>query len=166
MSFLDRFRRRPEPGSLTTDRNDPRLAHGIDDEPTPQAEAYLVLPEGDRADHQRPVRTSYRHVGSVVAPEYPTRPLTPEEEEQYAGYGYVLYEEYPVSRDPVQGKFWTDATLHPEPGCGTVTTMSQALAETYAAKPGFYGATYCSGCSMHRPVAEFIWEGTTVRVGS
>lgn len=48
-------------------------------------------------------------------------------------------------------------------GCGAVTTMGQAIAETYAAKPGFYGATYCVGCRMHRPVGEhgeFVWDGT------
>ncbi len=49
---------------------------------------------------------------------------------------------------------------HQDPECGTVTTMGQALAETYAANPGFYGATYCCGCRMHRPVGahgEFTW---------
>jgi hypothetical protein len=35
--------------------------------------------------------------------------------------------------------------------------MGLAIAETYAANPGFYGSTYCTGCSMHRPVAEFVW---------
>lgn len=44
--------------------------------------------------------------------------------------------------------------------CGKVTSMSTALAETYARTPTFYGATYCCGCSMHRPVGEngeFVW---------
>jgi hypothetical protein len=44
--------------------------------------------------------------------------------------------------------------------CGAVTTMSKSIAETYAAKPSFYGATYCCACSMHRPVGEkgeFVW---------
>lgn len=44
--------------------------------------------------------------------------------------------------------------------CGTVTTMGQAIAETYAADPSFYGSTYCVRCSMHRPVGvdgEFVW---------
>lgn len=50
--------------------------------------------------------------------------------------------------------------------CGTVTTMSQALAETYARDPGFYGATYCVACSRHAPVAEFRWDGTDEAVGS
>lgn len=41
--------------------------------------------------------------------------------------------------------------------CGTVTTMARALAETYARDPKFYGATYCSRCRNHPPVAEFRW---------
>lgn len=47
-------------------------------------------------------------------------------------------------------------------GCGTFTTMGQALAETYARDPSFYGATYCVGCKKHRPVGkngEFVWDG-------
>lgn len=63
---------------------------------------------------------------------------------------------------------------HQDPECGAVTTMAAALAETYAANPGFYGATYCSGCRMHRPVGaegEFTWmtpggEDTTELVGT
>ena len=55
-------------------------------------------------------------------------------------------------------------------GCGAVTTMAQAIAETYARDPGFYGATYCVGCRMHRPVGErgeFIWDdGSGSRVGT
>jgi len=53
-------------------------------------------------------------------------------------------------------------------GCGAKTTMGRAIAETYAREPGFYGATYCAGCLMHRPVGadgEFVWDGTTERGG-
>jgi len=39
--------------------------------------------------------------------------------------------------------------------CGTTTTMGQAIAETYARQPGFYGATFCVHCSVHRPVGEY-----------
>lgn len=45
--------------------------------------------------------------------------------------------------------------------CGAPTTMSRAIAETYAREPGFYGATYCVTCSRHLPVGlngEFVWE--------
>lgn len=50
--------------------------------------------------------------------------------------------------------------------CGSATTMGQAIAETYAANPSFYGATMCLACKGHYPVGEqgeFIWnDGTKV----
>lgn len=97
--------------SHTSDRNDPRLTYGVDSEPTPQAPAYLVLSDGERAKgFIRPVRRTYFH------------------------------EE-----------------------CGDSTTMSQAIAETYARDPAFYGSTYCVTCQKHLPVAEFTWrDGSTV----
>jgi hypothetical protein len=30
--------------------------------------------------------------------------------------------------------------------CGTITSMAQQFAETYARQPNFYGSTYCCGC--------------------
>lgn len=99
---------------LTDDPNDPGLTHGVDNEPVPQAEAYLVLSEEERAKgFIRPVRRSYVHMA-----------------------------------------------------CGTVTRMSQAIAETYARSPGFYGATFCAQCCMHLPVGQFVWDGTDETVGS
>lgn len=51
---------------LVTDPDDPRLTHGSDDEPAPQAEAYLVLSEAERAKgFVRPVRRSYIHTGAT-----------------------------------------------------------------------------------------------------
>jgi hypothetical protein len=47
--------------------------------------------------------------------------------------------------------------IHMDPECRVVTRMGQELAETYARDPEFYGATYCVGCKMHRPVSEFTW---------
>lgn len=41
--------------------------------------------------------------------------------------------------------------------CGTETRMSQAIAETYARDPYFYGATFCVGCNVHKPLSEFVW---------
>lgn len=103
---------------LTTDPDDPELTHGSDEEPVPQASAYLVLSEDERAKgFVRPVRRSYVHNGA-------------------------------------------------QPPCGALTTMSIALAETYARDPKFYGGTYCTGCRMHRPVDEFVWDGTDQKVGS
>lgn len=50
--------------------------------------------------------------------------------------------------------------------CGVVTAMSQAIAETYATQPDFYGSTYCVGCRMHLPVSEFVWDKGGQVVGS
>jgi hypothetical protein len=57
--------------------------------------------------------------------------------------------------------------------CGAVTTMAQGIAETYARKPNFYGATYCVACSQHLPVGEngeFVWmendQPTNIKVGT
>lgn len=98
----------------TSDRNDPRLTHGVNDEPVEQAEAYLVLSDEELAKgFVRPVRTKYVHAQELG-------------------------------------------------GCGAVTSMSLAIAETYARQPDFYGATYCVGCQRHRPVGEngeFVWDG-------
>ena len=99
---------------VTSDRNDPRLTHGVDDAPVPQAEVYIVMTDEERAKgFVRPVRTAYYHQT-----------------------------------------------------CGAITTMGLAIAETYAANPGYYGATYCTGCQMHRPVGadgEFFWcQGGTI----
>lgn len=51
--------------------------------------------------------------------------------------------------------------------CGTVTTMSQSIAETYARNPYFYGSTYCVGCQKHLPVSQFTWDdNSNQKVGS
>jgi hypothetical protein len=44
--------------------------------------------------------------------------------------------------------------------CGQKTSMPQKIAETYAARPDFYGATFCCTCGKHLPVGkdgEFVW---------
>lgn len=104
----------------TSDPNDPRLTHGIDTEPAPQAPAYLVLSDEERTKgFVRPVRRSYQHLA-----------------------------------------------------CGSITTMGQSIAETYARQPDFYGATYCVSCGKHLAVGEhgeFVWvengEPTDLKVG-
>lgn len=53
--------------------------------------------------------------------------------------------------------------------CGTITHMGQAIAETYARDPYFYGATFCAYCRTHYPVGangQFVWEGTEEKVGT
>ena len=51
-------------------------------------------------------------------------------------------------------------------GCGTRTTCSQDIAETYARDPEFYSGTFCCSCRAHFPLDQFVWEGTTEAVGS
>ncbi len=50
--------------------------------------------------------------------------------------------------------------------CGTTTTMSRDIAETYARKPDFYTGTFCVSCRKHLPLIEFVWDGTDETVGS
>jgi len=46
----------------TTDPTDPRLGHGVDVEPTPQHDVYVVLSEEERAKgFVRPLRRAYTH---------------------------------------------------------------------------------------------------------
>lgn len=164
----------PRKPRATTDGNPPRDGHWDGPAPAPidpatgQHGAYWVLPEAERAKgFVRPVRTSYRHVG-VPAPGN-LRDLTPEEAERYAEFGYIKYEEYPASDSCVTGRFWTQKQLDSLGGCGSVTTMGSALAETYARDPKYYGATFCCHCQKHLPVGEkgeFIWETDRTRVGT
>jgi len=148
---------------VTTDPSDPRLGHGGDDTPGPQNEVYLVLSEEERAKgFVRPVRRTYKHVG--LQPKYPMRDLTDREHELYDSEGYVKFEIYPEGSKAI-GKFWTQVDLDNH-GCGTITSMGQAIAETYARSPHFYGATYCVGCQKHLPVGEFVWVDDGTIVGS
>lgn len=149
---------------ITTDPNDPRLHEAG---PDGQNLAYIVLPDEERAKgFVRPYRDAYKHVGVRPDPKNNTRPLTDEEKNQHAERGYVLYEICPAGSSVV-GRFWTEAQLNS--GCGTVTTMGRALAETYARSPGYYGSTFCSGCGKHFRVGdggEFVWHPDGQRVGT
>jgi len=138
--------------------------------PNGQQKDYVVLSDAERArGFVRPVRRSYRHVGRPC-PQYPLRDLTADEAQRYAACGYVGHEDYPPERSPLVGRFWTQAMLDKVgKGCGTVTSMPPAIAETYARKPDFYGGTFCCGCGTHLPVGadgEFVWDGTSDRVGT
>jgi hypothetical protein len=141
-----------------------------------QQKGYVILCDEERLKgFVRPVRRTYRHVGK--RPTFETRPLTPEENERYNDGAspdekYVEWEPYPESMRPRTGRFWTAQELRS--GCGTITTMGQELAETYARDPGFYSGTMCVTCKAHFPVGaggEFTWVDehhcdTTERVGT
>lgn len=129
---------------------------------------YVVLSEEERAKgFVRPVRRSYWHVG-IAGPKHPTRPLTAQERNDYQGLGYVVFEQYPEG-DVKTGRYWTQDQLDKVgKGCQSMTTMGQALAETYARSPRFYGGTFCAYCREHYPVGEhgeFTWEDGS-RVGT
>jgi len=76
--------------------------------------------------------------------------------------GNKLHDSYIVLCDEERAKGFVrpyrDAYRHVE--CGAITTMSRAIAETYARDPKFYGSTYCAQCKAHFPVGEegeFTW---------
>lgn len=155
--------------STTTDGKPP--AAGLEDASAPQPinqssgqhGAYWVLNEEERSKgFVRPVRRTYLHVGQT--PPTNLRDLTAEEHERYDKFGYVKFEEYPPTESPKTGRFWTQSDLdRVRKGCGVATTMGQAIAETYARDPKYYGSTFCVGCKSHFPVEEFRWEdGSTL----
>lgn len=146
----------------TTDgqQPDPGFEHGKQGAPKPinpatgQHFAYFVLTEEERAKgFVRPIRDAYRHVGT--RPQHLVRDLTEQEKIDFSDHGYVKFEEWPVGTQAGIGRFWTHAEL--ESGCGTVTTMSREIAETYARNPKFYQSTFCLKCRKHIPVREFTW---------
>lgn len=150
---------------LTDNPSDPRIKRGPPDEaPVAQHDVYLVLSDGERAKgFVRPYHDSYVHVGE--RPKYSLRDLTEQQRKDYGHCNYAKFEPYPESESPVTGRYWTQKQLDAK-GCGTLTKMGRELSETYARQPSFYGSTYCVGCRMHRPVAEFVWDGTDEKVGS
>jgi hypothetical protein len=154
--------------SFTTNPNDSELGHGYD-----QHKKYLILSEEERSKgFIRPVRTSYRHVGKKIDIKGGTIESLSEDGKSRHGTrnNYVAFIRYPESESPVIGRAITQKELDNIGkyigGCGCVTKMSRELAETYARNPKFYGSTYCVICKMHKPVNEFVWEGTDEIVSS
>lgn len=135
----------------------------LEPKPNGQQKDYVVLSDAERAKgFVRPVRAAYRHTGA--RPAHPVRDLTPDEQERYKDQDYVSFETYPAEMAPRTGRFWTAARL--KSGCGAVTTMGSALAETWARDIGFYSGTFCCSCATHLPVDEFVWDGTSERLGT
>jgi hypothetical protein len=113
--------------------------------------------------------------GSPVTPDH--REIQPDgmqkgyvvlsQEERSKGFVRPVRRTYVHVGVPPEGrKFEYPVTKTFPGGCGTRTTMGLALAETYARDPYFYSGTFCCGCGTHRPLEEFVWEGTTEQVGS
>ena len=105
---------------------------------TGQQKDYVVLSAEERAKgFVRPVRQTYTHVGKLQDFENPDHPSG-------------------------ETQKWKQRIG----GCGTDTTMSLAIAETYARDPDFYTGTFCCHCRKHLPLDEFVWKGTEEQVGS
>lgn len=106
--------------------------------PVDRSQRVLTSGEPETPDHREIDPRTGQQKGYIV--------LTPEERAK----GYVR----PVRR------------TYKHRTCGTITTMGQAIAETYARDPGFYGGTFCVHCREHFPLDQFVWDGTDEIVGS
>lgn len=135
---------------------------------TGQQKGYVVLSPEERAKgFVRPVRRSYVHVGRKVcgklrggtALEPGAIGVLCTMEPGHDGDCRTFQE---VTRREVD-RFSETGRLG---GCGAVTKMSQDIAETYSRDPSFYSGTFCCSCRTHRPLAEFVWDGTEETVGS
>lgn len=157
--------------SIVSDPNKLDTAIG----PDGMQKSYLVLSDEERAKgFVRPVRQSYQHVG-IAGPRFPLRDLDDKDVAMGLGSEFAKFEDYPPPPDPKPigystGRYWSQRDLdRVGKGCGTVTKMGLAIAETYAREPRFYGGTFCVACKVHLPVGkdgEFVWDGTTERVGT
>ncbi len=153
---------------LTEDRNEPKLHETKENG---QNAAYLVLsPEERVKGFVRPLRHSYIHVGR----KYKGEPELLDQPQEFNGKKYVAT--IPALLDE-QGKVISSAFItKPEldqyykngriGGCQGETTMANEIAETYARKPDFYGATFCVHCGKHIGLHEFVWTDTDETVGS
>lgn len=149
---------------LTTNKNDPRLGHGVDNEEVPQNEVYLILSEEERAKgFVRPVRRTYVHIGKNIDTSKMIA-LTEEQKERYSSENYIGFIPNEDNNSSITGRLIRKEDLMP--GCNVSTTMAIDIAETYARNPKFYGSTYCIYCQKHLRVEEFVWYGTNETVGS
>ena len=78
--------------------------------------------------------------------------------------GYVVLSEAERAKGFVRP--FRDAYRHA--ACGKITTISRAIAETYARDPAFYSGTFCTTCRAHFQVGkygDFTWYETDGREG-
>jgi hypothetical protein len=105
---------------------------------------------------------------AIVDPDGPTPACGyPSDNERHVEGADFLHHFLNANGSSVTGRFWTAAQL--ASGCGAVTTMAEAIAETYARDPGFYSGTFCVSCRTHLPVGEageFVWTDDGTRVGT
>lgn len=140
-----------------------------------QHKDYIVLCPDERAKgFVRPYRDAYRHAGRSICGTIVNRGPS-WEAPKLGGPRDIcsrVFEHEGECGSPFQSVDQPEHAkileTHRIGGCGKITTMGRALAETYARDPKFYGATFCTNCNRHLPVAEFTWyemdgtEGPTV----
>jgi hypothetical protein len=117
----------------------------------------VTAANAEAAQSGQPAPTRTLTDGSPVTPDH--REINPSTGQQK---GYVVLSAEERAKGfvrPVRRKY-----VHLK--CGTVTTMAESIAETYARDPGFYNGTFCCHCREHFPLAEFRWNGTDEVVGS
>jgi hypothetical protein len=166
-----------EPKTCTTSGRPVDIVRAEQTEKTGQHKDYIVLCPDERAKgFIRPFRNKYIHVGrfnshwkgvhrilwgNEISPSPSGEPyvavmtILTNEDGSFKGGAYVTKKEL-------------DAWQKGERigGCGVETRMGDALSETYARDPKFYGATFCVGCNQHLPAGEFIWSQDGEIVGS
>ncbi len=138
------------------------------DPPTGQHADYIILCEEERAKgFVRPVRNAYEHVGKKLRGTLEKL----DEPSVFNGITFTHIDRFLVGEHK-SGTYLTAKEARSVEhtgyygGCGSVTTMGAALAETWARDKSFYGATFCCGCNRHLPVAEFVWKDTNERLGT
>jgi hypothetical protein len=101
---------------------------------------------------------------SGLPPKEPNNPSVPNSELKENGQ----YKDYWVLSPEERAKGYVRPVRYSyvHKTCGVCTSMSDALSETYARNPKFYGYTFCVGRKNHFPVSEFLWDGTDEEVGS
>jgi hypothetical protein len=95
-------------------------------------------------------------MGTTTDPSDPRLGRGVDEEETEQHEVYLVLSEEDIFKGYVRK--YREGYIHDV--CGAVTWMGPAIAETYARKPDFYGATYCCQCRKHLPVGpdgEFRW---------
>ncbi len=136
-----------------------------------QHKDYIVLCPDERAKgFVRPYRDKYIHSGRSVCGAY----LDPREIRETKDFWEICAQEHghtgacgsPFYGDLLPSEAKQIHSTHRKGGCGAETKMGQALSETYARDPSFYGATFCVKCNKHLPVAEFVWSQDGEVVGS
>jgi hypothetical protein len=127
-----------------------------------------LINEVDRTKRElsggRPVTEDHREINTSTGQQKGYIVLTPEERAK--GFVRPVRKTYVHVGKPPEGTKFSYPITKLFGGCGTRTTMSQDIAETYARDPEFYSGTFCCACRIHLPLEQFVWEGTEEQVGS